>query len=333
MRLLLLSYYGIRESLLGAAEALRRLNLEVSNFSVCEYAWTPATQVKDLQDLIDKINAIQPEILLFWSLRMDPGSIQRLRQLYPKIILILFNWDDPYAWSVPELNLKEKAKFFDVVFTSCQESCQWYCHHGAKQAVFLLPGFDPDQHLPLISADYVCDVSMCATNLYMDPKRYPDQLIPRRDLVDALTRQSEFTFRLYGPPEFKDLYPNHYGGWVNYFDLAKIFSTSRINLCTHICGHWKYANERCILITGARGLLLVDPVAGFETIFDPATECIFLDPKKPIDQIRSILLNYDKYQPRRDAGYRRALNNYTWDHWARTITSTLDLTPQSQGVT
>jgi spore maturation protein CgeB len=330
MRLLILSYYGLRESLLGAAEALKKLDITVFDFPVCAYVWTPESRNTDLQMLVRHIETTQPEVILFWSLRMDRQSIHELRHHYPKILMMLFNWDDPYAWYVPESELKEKAKYFDIALTSCSEACQWYQQQGVKKALFLLPGFDPNQFVPVKDSEYVCDVSLCATNLYTDPHRYPDQLIRRHELVEAFTQQSKFTFRLYGPSEFQKLYPHHYGGWVNYFDLTRVFSTSRINLCTHICGQWKYANERCILIAGSRGLLLVDPVAGFETIFDPTTECIFLDLKDPVGQIQHILANYDKYTTHRDTIYQRAFNNYTWDHWARTVKSTIDevITPQ-----
>ena len=337
MRLLILSYHGLRESLLGAAEALKRLEIQVSDFPINDYSWSPVDRNSSLQQLINAIETIHPQAILMWSTMMDLESIQDIRARYPGITLALFNWDDPYAWCVPEVRLSEKAKCLDVVFTSCQESCSWYLQQGVKRSQFLLPGFDPRHHYPvdmnlnslprtpedLRSVEYDCDVSLCVTNLYSDVTKYPDQLIGRHELVEMLTRQNNFTFRLYGPPTLGNLYPQHYGGWVYYTNLAIVFSRSRINLCTHVCGKWKYANERSILISAARGLLLVDPVSGFDQIFSPQTECVFLDLKDPIGHIRKILSEYDTYIPLRQAGYRRALSNYTWDHWAQQVKFTL----------
>lgn len=310
--MLFVTYYGLREALAYAAAELEALNyniVDVPFFALDK----PIKEV--LEDHSDTI-------VLFWCFAIDHAELRTLRQVFPEKIFVMFNWDDPHSWSVSEMNLPEKASCLDVVFTCCEESTKWYRQNGSLITKFVLPGYKPLSIDQLKDDYYACDVSICLTNLYEDQNTYSNQLIRRKDLVDTLAQMPDISFKIYGPENLKEKYPDNYVGFIGYHDLGKVFHNSKINICTHVDGRFKYANERSVLITGSKGLLLVDSVPQFEEIYT-VDECVFLDIHNPQKQIRKILQNYDKYYQIIENGYQKSLQNYTWAHWAATVDKTL----------
>lgn len=314
MKLLLFVYYSIRESILGASQALKKHNWEIVGY--------PLLEDNTYESINKAILKEDPKVLLFWCFKISPEVLRRLKESHRNRVFSLFNWDDPYCWSDKGRQMEENAKYMDLVYSTCQESCSWYKEKGVKEALFLLPGFDPQTHRPIVDPKYKCDISFCLTNLYENPEVFPDQLISRKDLIEKLIKEKDISFRLYGPEFLGQLYPNHYHGFVIYDNLSLVYHNSKINICTHGICKYKYANERSILVTGAKGLLYVDPVHKFETIFNK-DECLFIDLQDPITQIRSILKNYHRYEELINNGYQKALQDYTWDKWAETINDNL----------
>lgn len=304
-KLILLSYYGLREALRAAADELEILGYEVINYSLLD-------PVEPLEEYISKH---KPSILLFWAHKIEIPILAKIRYLYPSLYIIFFNWDDPFSWSLPEINIAKKSEYFDLALTSCIESTKWYVQNGTGKSKLSLPGFNPSIHHPIVDQEYICDISVCITNLYEDEKIYPYQSINRKSLVDLLAATPKIKFNIYGPEFLKERYPNNYKCFVAYSDLSRVFTNSRINLCTHVDNRYMYSNERAMLITGSKGLLLVDPIPDYDRIFSKE-ECVTLDIKDPIKQINNILLNYSEYSKISEKGYQRALSDYTWRNWA-----------------
>ncbi len=213
--------------------------------------------------------------------------------------------------------MERKAKWFDIVFITCKESCLWYLERGVKKAIFLTPGFDPNEHYYINTDYYKCQVSFCITNLY---HREKEQLIPRKKLIDDIIADGTIDFKLFGPKFLQKEYPNHYAFWVGYYDTRYVFSNSMINICTHVTGSKQgYINERCILITGSNGCMLVDPIPGIEEMFVPEQECILLDIKNPVEQIKNLLKDPERLKKIGENAGKRALRDYTYDRWAATV--------------
>ena len=232
----------------------------------------------------------------------------------------MVNWDEPYNWNMNDI--KGKAKLFDHVFVCSSEKLNEYIQNGTKKAHLLYPGYDTSVYYPLDLKKYKCDISICCTNLYIG---YPNQYVDRNVLIDDIYNNQNkygYTFHIYGPKSFKDLYPRSYQGYAKYSDGNNIYNSSRINLCTHVQYNAnEYLNERAINILGAGGLLLVDRVTGIDKLLEG--KCVFIDKEGYVHQIVDILKHYNKYIPIKEAAYEHS-KKYTWDKWGEYILDNLD---------
>ena len=325
-KLLLVTYYGIRESLQSAASALEGLGYRIVDYPILKHGFDPHSKREDYPSHFDQcIRSFDPRIILFWSFAISYGDLCKLRKDHPHRIFGLFNWDDPHCWKVSENDMVRKASLLDVAFTSCRGIMERYEQCGVRRVVFCPPAFDPSVHRYTPDPEYECDVSMCCTNFYDEDE---EQRIPRRELVNRIVRDGSIRFHLYGPISFAHQYPDNYMGWVDYATTCKVYSNSRINLCHHLGSednpsHRTYVNERTMLVAGSRGLMLVSAPSGFEELFRPNEECIMIDPTDPVSQIKDILSNRGEYDALVERGYRRALDRFTYDRWADTIHRTL----------
>jgi len=328
----IVSYYGSIESIEQAENAIKKIddNIELYNFPLFKYMFDEKEKIDNyLELLIDYIKDNNIKIVLWWFIGLSVDEFIKVKNA-TNVKYIFYNWDEPYNWGISQI--QDKMPYFDAALVSCKETLPIYLENNCQYAECLYPGFDPSVHFPMPEFDfehinYVCDISICCTNLYEDMNKYPDQYIQRKKLIDDIYKnQSEYnyTFHIYGPEYLSTLYPYSYKGFASYYDLNKVFNNSRINLCTHVLNHKEgYLNERVFLIGGAGGLLLVDNVKGIEDTFGVNEEIIILDQHYYIDQIVDILSNYDKYVPYKDALYRKCLKNYTYQHWARQVIDTI----------
>ena len=323
-RICISSYYGLRESLYLAAEELKNLGHEIFNFSLLEEKTKPDYVIK----YINYIQTNKIDIVLWWHININIEDLHKIiLDTKPETKHIFYNWDDPYSWSFPET--AKKVKYFDCAFTCCKNSLKNYLEYGVKEAYFVCAGFSRSVNHILedgnIGNKYACDISIACTNLYENKVTYPNQIINRKKLIDTLyANQTKYgyTFHIYGPDKFKNMYPDSYKGYISYEALNLLFNRSKINICTHVVGNQScYLNERACLIAGSGGLLLVDNVKDLDQIFDREFECVVLDQNKYLEQILSILNNYDKYIERRINIYEKS-NCYSWKKWAELIDDT-----------
>ncbi|QKF94561.1 hypothetical protein QKU48_gp1103 [Fadolivirus algeromassiliense] len=324
MKLLITSYYGLRESLLSAANSLRKLGITVIDFHLFElYKSADNDKLSRFDSFIKKES---PHIILWWYIGIPINDMKHIVENNLDIKHVYFNWDDPYNWNVH--NLSERCKFFDYSFICCEQSIPRYLQYGSKNVDYILPGYDPQIHNIILFDDpydvskYTCDISFCCTNLYESNDKYPNQYINRKELIDNIYNNQEkynFTFHIYGPEFLGILYPKSYKGFIKYNDTNKLFNYSKINLCTHVQQNaYKYLNERAILILGSGGLLYVDRVDGLDQLIEVNKECVIIDKNNYIQQIRYILDNYDKYYLVRHNGNNKS-RLLTWNIWASKI--------------
>jgi hypothetical protein len=329
-RICVITYYGFKESLLSAANALRDQNHYVTEFPLFRYMHDRHDKVDNyLELLIDFIKKEKIDLVLWWFINISPEEFSKIKS-ETQVKYALFNWDDPFNWS--DCQLAEKSQYLDYAFVTCSESLTRYVDAGCQNAHQLLPGFDPLIHHPdenITDADYEkygCDVSFCCTNLYEDAARYPDQCYKRKEIIDQIYRahlDGKFIFHLYGPKNIGDQYPEVYRGFVSYSESNLVFNCSKISLCTHVLGNMEgYLNERAILIGAAGGLLMVDPIKGIEKLLGSK---IVIMCDEIVKQIENILTNYRLYAPRRSAIASHILQNYSYDQWAKQITAVIDI--------
>lgn len=324
-KICIISYYGLVESLKSAADALTKCGHEIYDFPLFRFAYDRYDKVDNYVELMTKyIQDNNVEVVLWWFINIDTDKFAKIKA-DTNVKYIFFNWDEPFNWRL--YDLENKSKYFDKVFVICRSFLNRYLENGTQEAHYLLPAFDTSiHHCPKqLDDNHACDISFCCTNLYATDE-YTNQYINRKQLVDDIYNGQfthGYTFHIYGPQFLKDIYPKSYRGMAPYHVTKYIFHGSKINLCTHVlCDEDGYINERTILIGACKGLLLVDPVKGFESIFNK-DEVIFIDKTNYIDQIRHILDNYQDYYGKREKLYKKCLENYTYDHWAKYISDNL----------
>lgn len=327
MKLLITSYYGLRESLLSAANSLMKNGIIVIDFGLLKLY--KSMEIIDENKKFEFNNFIKkenPDIILWWYINIPVEDMRYIVESNTDVKHFYFNWDDPHNWNTNKLY--DRCKYFDHSFVCCQQSLSKYLQFGSKNASYSLPGYDQQIHKIIVFDDeedikkYSCDISFCCTNLYNDNEIFQNQYINRKELIDNVyTNQDKygFVFHIYGPEFLKELYPKSYRGYIKYEETNKLFNYSKINICTHVqYNAYKYLNERAILILGSGGLLYVDKVDGIETILKPNTDCVIIDKNNYLEQIQNILKNYDNYYVIRHNGHNRSIE-YTWDKWAKKI--------------
>jgi len=312
----IVTYYELKEVLLLCAESLRALGYTVINFPLFQYCHDVYDQREDYIEMFHSfLQKEAPDVILWWCHSVK--SIEDFDVLINNHLdkmMILYNWDDPHCWKVKENFMQEKTKYLDVALSCCMGAKPLYLEAGCKKFEHVPPGFDPTIHKYIYDPDFECDVSMCITNVY-SKDIYPDQYIERKSILDALEKETDIKFHLYGPEFLKELYPRSYRRPLHYTETPKLFSNSKINISTHVIyDQDMYINERCNLILACKGLLLVDPVKGIEKIYDIDKHIVLLE-KDYIPQIKHILANYSEYAPRKEQGYQFVLEHYTWDSW------------------
>jgi hypothetical protein len=318
--MLIIGYFELKESLLAMSTEFRKLGYDVKGFPLMYHLVNKKTDHQCVNLINAEISSFQPDVVLWWYFGYSVDILSLTRGQWPDKLFVMYNWDDPFTWSDAETHrMSEKARNFDIAFTSCEESVSMYLQHGSKQAHFLSPGVDMATFFPeRRRKEYKHDVSIVCTNLYENEAIFSDQIVNRKKLVDELVSIPGITVGVYGPEEFRKIYPKNYVSFAKYHELNDVFNRSRINVCTHVSGSkYKYVNERCGLILASGGLLYVDKTNGIEEVIDEKG-CVFIDAENVAAQIKDILANYDKYDEVKRIGYD-AVFKFRWSVWAEFV--------------
>lgn len=329
MKLCIISYYGFIETFKYAKEALENNNIEVLTFPLYKYIHDINDRKNNYLDLLKEyILDNNIDYVLWWFINIPTDEFIWIKH-ETNVKYLFFNWDEPFNWKYDDLYTK--SKYFDEVFVTCKETLKDYLDNGVNNALCLYPGFSNEVNYKIINIDfedfnnYACDISICCTNLYEDEKKYPNQYINRKKLIDDIYKNQSkyhYTFHIYGPENLKYKYPKSYKGFSSYYQLNKIFNYSKINLCTHVVSDkYGYLNERCILIGASGGLLLVDSINGIEETFEPNKEIIILDKNNYINQIVNIINNYEDYIDIKNNLHKKVKEKYNYNKWAETISN------------
>lgn len=318
--ILIVSYYELKESLASAAAELKKVGgYDICNYPLYQYYQDVNDRKPDcLEHAINFFAQSDAKIVLFWYFGVPQFWIHALKQTLPKAYWIIYSWDDPFTFYNDSQHI-DKCKYFDLAITSCEDSIQNYLKYGCKDAIWQPPGFDPAIHYPLnFGENYLCDISLCCTSLYDNLNVYPNQKVPRRQIVDYLVKN--FTpnqFHLYGPENFSKLYPLHYKGYLNYNETSVVFNKSRINITTHVVGKDSgYLNERSILIAACGGLLVTD----LSDIFINGKHCVSYSSLEEFEKvIKKILLDYNAFKAIKNNSLFYAFKKFTWKAWAKKI--------------
>lgn len=332
MKIIITCYYGLADGILCAVNSLKKMGVEVIEYPLFKHY---ADAFDKMDDYVDHFNIFikdnDPQVILWWYFSIPTSDMEKIINNNKLVKHIMFNWDEPFNWI--HNDIQNKAKFFDAVFVTCEQRLNDYLTFGSKKAYLQFPGYDPLIHNMIIEEneadrlEYECDISICCTNLYEDSNKYPNQYIIRKQLVDDIYNNQAklgYKFYIYGPEQFRNIYPDSYKGFISYENTNKVFNYSKINICTHVQANtYKYLNERVITVMGSGGLLYVDKVDGFDQIITPNTECIIIDKEQYLNQIVNILENYNNYYIVRYNAYQKS-KLFTWDVWANNMVKNLE---------
>lgn len=324
MKISIIGAFNLADGYLGAAKALERLGHTIC--FVPAYKYKSENPEDHEQHIINDLNEKNADVCLWW--RAETLNSQEFMKIRKNVKgkFALYSWDDPYQWEKHK-EMPFKCKMLDVAFTCCESSIDEYKANGCD-AHYCPPGFDPEIHYPDFDPEYECDVSIVCTNFYDGNQITKYKHMSRKVLLETLISNiPDLDIRIYGVEGFKDIFPDHYKGWIGFDESRKVFSSSKINICTHIRPDgYKYINERVTQILGSGGLLYVDNVNGIGKVLDIENECVIMDNQDKysyIDQIKNILSNYKDYEKIRENGNKKALESFTWDNWAKTISENL----------
>lgn len=244
-----------------------------------------------------------PDVVLWWFWACEFDFIKVARDVLPNAKFVMFNWDDPHCWTYELNKMKERLQYFDMALTCSSEKLKEY-QNIVPESYLYFPPFSPKYHRYEYDEKYTCDVSFICTNLYGDKETFPNQFIDRRSLLQAF-EASPLTFHLYGPEGIREAAPTSYQGPVDFAINRKVFSSSKVNICTHVIIAQDYLNERVVTCLASKGLLLTDPTPNLGGFLEDGTHLVTMksnDPDKVVQQARDMISKIEDYEKVKQAG-------------------------------
>ena len=335
MNILIIGYCHLADGFLYGAKALEKLNYNIFFFPYMNYVMDNIENRDDL--LIEKIKNNDIQICLWWN---NSIKYETLKYVITKISIknYLFNWD-PFLYNYKKYNsiiwkdrINEKIKSYplmDHIFSCFESEINYF--KNILSISYAPPGFDMNISKYIYDENYICDISIICTNLYNNTSEFPNEStnITRYEIVNKLYENRDIIhFHIYGPENFKNIYPECYKGFINYNDCNKVFSNSKINLSIHPMVNElhnnnsveEYFSERLPQILGCKGLLVSNSY--YTDKLNKDIDYIYID--KNIDwfnKILDIINNSEKYENIRNNGYNKAYEHYQWNNWAEKISS------------
>ena len=321
MKLIIVGWYNLIYPIITAKE-----NFEILGYDVYFLPLLYFCQKYNGDDLYNSLHQfiknIDPSIILWWNWECPSDILIKIKENTCGILHCLFNWDHPYCLSHWDYNFNRKIaskNIWDICFVTSKSEHEKYINSGSQEVYYLRMFADDEVHYPEKDDNYVCDISLVCTSLYDNKEFYPNTLVSRREIITNLIKEN-LDVKIYGPVELKKDFPNNYVDFVHFLDNHKVFYNSKINLCTHVANGYKYFNERVGTILSSGGLLFVDNVEGNDEILQDNVNCVKINDNY-VEQVKSILENYDKYDTVKKNGIITAKNKFCPIFWTKFIDS------------
>ena len=339
MNILIIGYCHLDDGFLYASIALEKLNYKIFFFPYLNYIMDNIENRDEI--LKEKIKEYNINICLWWNNSIKYDNLKNIINKENKIKNYLFNWD-PFLYNYEEYNciIWKDRKYekdmsyplMDHIFSCFETEINYF--KNKLPITYTPPGFDINISKYILDENYICDISIVCTNFYNNTLEFPNETtnITRYEIVDKLyENRNNIIFHIYGPENFKNIYPDCYKGFIKYQDCNKIFSNSKINLSIHPMvnelnnsnSNEEYFSERVPQILGCKGLLVTNSYLNNK--LKKNKDYIFID--NNIDwytKIIHIIKNSEKYNYIRNNGYNKAKLNYQWNNWAEKISSVIN---------
>lgn len=351
-KLLFIVYYDLKDYLLYIKEQFEKYHIEVITYPLFRYAYDVHDKLPNYKEHLNKfVIENDPDIILWWFIDVPVDIFKYVVQSNKNKYFIIYNSDDPLNLSKA---IFDKCKYFNLVVTPCKGTIYKYKLFSNNNDVVFGPfGFDPNLHYRIQNIDnynkntialgsdpdshnqvknineyneeadtYSCDISMYCHNLYINKDMYPSQYICALDLISKIveySKKNNKTFRLYGTYIMKEYFPDNYIGDLDYLNVNFLYNFSKINIVTHgNCDSNLSINQYIMPILGSGGLLLIDKIKDIEKLLTDGKNCVIIENDNYINQIDTILNNYDDFINIRNNAREFALV-YSWDEWVKQI--------------
>jgi len=285
-KILFVIYYALTGIIEQVNKGLINNGFKVDYFPLFMFSKDATTKCNDYSYLLNK-RLIEGDYdsVLFWCLDIEGCELETIKRCNQNTIFMFYNCYDPHCWSVTGLNIEEKVKHFDIVFTCCKGYVDKY-----KNGIFLPPGF----YQGVKSEHFKSDISMCILSLHSG----------REEIIESL-ENSRFTFKLYGPKTLSKF--KSYQREISYEEVYDVYASSKVGITTHIIKDVScYVNDSEMMICGNNCLLLRDD--NLDSFFEGVM----------IDNIDEVLDNYDDYEDVRRRDFEKA-QEWTWDNFGEVI--------------
>jgi hypothetical protein len=336
MNLLIIGYCHLEDGFLYASNALEKLNYKIFFFPYLSYIMDKIVDRDELLTIYIKSNNIN--ICLWWNNSIKYENyytvINKLKDIHIKNYF--FNWD-PFLYNYKKYNsiiwkerIEDKEKIYPLmnhVFSCFEKEISYF--KNIIQISYVPPGFDKNISKYIFDKDYECDISIICTNFYSNKNEFLDETtnITRYEIVNKLyENRSKFKFHIYGPENFKNIYPECYKGFIKYQECNKVFSNSKINLSIHpliyelnnLNSKEEYFSERVPQILGSKGLLMTNSYFSDKLISNK--DYIYINNDMDwYSKILDIIENSDSYDNIRNNGFNKGILYYQWDNWANNL--------------
>ena len=300
MKIVIVAWGEVGNNIVTAAkEEFQKQGIETSIIGILKCKDHP----KPFDIFRKRIVKESPDVILWWFWACDFDFIKIARGATPDSLQVMFNWDDPHCWTYKLNKMKDRLQYFDMTLVCSSEKLEEY-RKIVPESHLYFPPFSPKYHYHDYDEKFSCDVSFICTNLYGDKDMFPDQFVDRRSLLQAFEKSS-LNFHLYGPESIKAAAPTSYQGPVDFAINRKVFSSSKINLCTHVITAQNYLNERVVTCLASKGLLLTDPTPGLGGFLQDGEHVVTMksnDPEAIVKQAEDIIACIGEYEKIRERG-------------------------------
>lgn len=321
-KIIIVGFYDLKEHMSHIKDSFTEYLYEVHEYPLFRYAYDSNDKIDEYEKHFDKfIKSVKPDIILWWFNDVVPQVFKYIKSNNKDVYFILYNGDDPLNFNT---DMIEKSKIFDMIVTPCNHNVTKYKQHaGVSNVQFMLPGYNEEYFYPTeeTDEDYICDISMMCDNLFK-PEFFGKQYISREVLIRNVSRWAENNnrkFHLYGPFTLKELFPRNYKGDIEYYNQNKLFNCSKINISTHpVFNKDLPMNHLDMKIAGSGGFLFMDKIKDSKNMFVHNMNCYIFDNENYVDELDSILNNYENYSHIKKNIYKFA-EQFKWRDWVKKI--------------
>ena len=322
MKIIIVGWYYLIYPVVTAKEYFEILGYEVYFLPLLHYN-QKFNGDKLFKSLNSFIKNIDPNIILWWNWECSGDILHKVKENNQNILHCLFNWDHPFClseWDNKQNRKITQKNIWDIVFVTGDCKLSEYLDSGSTEVYYLRMFADSHIHFPEEDKEYECDISFVLTNLYEDKSIFTDQIFDRKTFLENIIQEKDINLKIYGPIHLKNNFPDHYSGEVHFLNNHKVFYNSKLSISiTEGISGYKYCNERIGTVLSSGGLLFCDKINGLEEILTDGKDCILIDQNNYVEQIKTILANYNEYKHIKENAVITAKKKFSPRFWSEYI--------------